>query len=260
MAIVESTMEVTGRLGEFVYYRRKGTDKIIMRRCNGPSKERIKTDGKFARTRENNAEFKACNMFAASVRRPMIAFRQIADPNYTGRLVKLAKEIQLRDAERPRGERGICLSANKALLRGFNFNKEYPFDSLLQHPVTASANRAAGTVTLSFPAIMPDINLSLPWKLPFYRFVVYLAMVGDIVFRKELFEPGGAPAWDRNVSEWQHRDARAEGFDMQLSLDVPVLADASLIVAVGIEMGMPDGSGELKGRKYAGGAKVLEVF
>ncbi|WP_343702393.1 hypothetical protein [Chitinophaga sp.] len=260
MGILKGPLGFTGRMGKFTAYTRKGSDKIIIRQAKGPSKEQIRTLYQYERTRENNAEFAACNMFVAGVRDAAYPVLHLGDPNFTGALVKLAKKMQELDEIGERGERGVFLSRLPHMLTGFNFNINHPFDGLMRHPVAVQTSREEAASTVTIPRREPGVNVCLPWKSPFYRFVLSLGPAADVQFGARGFECREAGATKFAFSEWQHKDASLAEESIAMKMDMPVPPGVSLVLGIGIEMGMPDRFGEVEVIKGEGGAKVLAVF
>lgn len=114
----------------------RGVDKIIVRKKGGASKERIRTEKSFRRTRENNAEFSGRARGVSYVRKALAPVRILADYNFVGNINKVLKYVQDRDVQSKRGERNILVSAHGALLEGFSLNRYIMFDSVIRTTVT----------------------------------------------------------------------------------------------------------------------------
>lgn len=258
--MLNSPFEFTGRIGKISAYKRKGSDKVILRMGTGPTKEQIKAEPKFARLRENNSEFKASTLLTAGIRRAIFPVKHLGDSNFTGAITKRARKIQMMDTVGYRGERNVILSQNKTLLKGFNLNLKDPFDSILSHPLAITTNRELGTASVTIPAIIPDINLYLPEGTVFYHFIVSLGVVRDIVFTGNdlpYSEPGEVVS---AASSWQHARATVEATELEVQLSGEITDADSLVLAIGVEMGLPDRFGELEISRWSGAAKIVDVF
>lgn len=260
MATLDGPFNFRGKMGKLSAYKRKGSDKIILRVGSGPSKEQIHLAPQFERTRENNSEFKACTMLTAGIRGAVFPVKHLGDPNFTGALNKLGKRLQLLDPEAERGQRGVYLSRHKQMLRGFSFNLEDPFDSVVRHPPVVQTDRASAAATVTIPALVPGVSLVLPWKAPFLRFVVSLGAVGDVYFTDGMFQSVAVSNAQFQLTPWQHVNAQIEETAVSVQLRKGVDEGASLVLAIGIELGMPDRFGEMEWIQGAGAVKILAVF
>ena len=94
-------------------------------------KNKIKESPVFARTRENNSEFKACNKWCKLIRLALLELDHLNYGYYMGEVVKQVKNIQLLDQDGLRGHRNIEPSKHKSLLTEINFNEQHPFKQVL---------------------------------------------------------------------------------------------------------------------------------
>ncbi len=260
MAILKTPFEFTGRIGKVSAYKRKGSDKVILRMGSGPTKEQIKADPKFVRLRENNSEFKASTLLTAGIRYALFPVKHLGDSNFTGAITKRANKIQKMDTVGFRGVRNVYLSQNRQMMKGFNLNLKDPFDSILTHPLAISVNRELKTASVTIPAIVPDINLYLPEGTVFYHFIISLGVVRDIVFTGNdlpYTDPGEVVF---AATAWQHAQATVEETEVQVQLSGNIADTDSLVLAIGVEMGLPDRFGELEISHREGAAKIIEVF
>ena len=125
MARQKGVMKIEGSIDDMTFYKTK--DGFLVKRKSGVSKQRIESDPNFARTRENDAEFKNAAIsgkYLRDVLRPLM--KTARDNRVTSRLLKLMSRILRLDATSARRERtvgiAIALPAAKVLLKGFEFN------------------------------------------------------------------------------------------------------------------------------------------
>ncbi len=260
MALLNGPLDFNGRIGKISAYKMKGCDKTVIRVGSGPSKKQIQESPTFARTRENNAEIKGSTLLTAAVRHALFPVKHLGDTKFTGALNSLFRQVLALDSEGERGKRSVYLSRNRQMLKGFGLNLDHPFDGVLRHPVSIQADRENAAATVTFPNIIPNINLHLPWEATFYQFVVSLGVVGDIVYNINGHMHTTDSHAQFHTTEWQHRDAHADEAEIRIQLDKEIPEDASLVLSIGIQMGMPDRFGVLEVVRYTGTAKVVEVF
>ncbi|HEY8959759.1 hypothetical protein [Chitinophaga sp.] len=260
MAFLIDGINFTGSLGKLSAYRMKGSGKIVVRTKGGASGDQIRHSPKFERTRENNSEFSGCGYAAKTIRQVLIPVKHLADYNFTPVLVKLAKSIQVLDTTGDRGKRSILLSRHNYLLEGFQLNRKNTFDSVLRHPVQCIIERETGTAAVELPALMPGLNLLLPWQYPFFRFIITFGTVPDIEFNGINYRNAGKQLLPASAyTEWQLVRKSFEAQRLVLSLpELALINDAStLLVGIGIEMGMPVSDQLIDRVRYAGCGKIL---
>jgi hypothetical protein len=259
MSKIKSTIPLVGKVDNLSAYKMKGIEDIVIRRRGGASKNKIQTSPTFERTRENYTEFGGVAKAASNVRWALAYVRHLADHNITPILNALCKIIQLRDTVRPRGQRTILFSQCRFLLEGFNLNKHHPFDSVVRYPVHCSINRETGTAVVQLPNLLPGVNMILPWKYPMFRFIVAMGVIDDREYNYEHPAPSAATCVLPLYTEWQMAQQIYAGDSIELKLnDTKPLTDAqTIVVSVGIEMGMPMSTELICPVKYAGCAKLI---
>ncbi|RPE08830.1 hypothetical protein EGT74_17535 [Chitinophaga lutea] len=251
----------------FSAYKMAGTDKTVIRRKAGPSKEQIKKLPQFQRTRENIAEFGASSMAGTSIRDAVCMVRHLSDYNYSGTLNRLCKKVQLEDPVRNRGQRQVEWAQWRHWLNGFNFNKKYQFDHLIHLPVAFQVNRAQASAVVTIPQLHPGFHVAFPWQHPYFRFTLTLGSAVDVVYGKHGFKlaDGGAMDGFRAYvdTSWAHCTHVFPETSIELQIpgieDVP--AHITLLLAIGVEMGTPNGAGtNISPVRRAGSAKILQAF
>lgn len=138
MARQKGVIKIQGSLGNVTFYRSLGQD--LGKEKGGPSRERIFSDPKFKRTRENLSEFGAVGLVVKGFRaglKPLI--KDMGDPRVTGRMMKLFREI-LKKGNGIRGRRPIQPVPNKELLIGFNYHNQLSLDQVLFASYTVTTN------------------------------------------------------------------------------------------------------------------------
>jgi len=260
MAYFTNGIAFIGAIGNMTAYKMKGTDKIIVRSKGGASKAQIKHSPGFERTRENNTEFGGCSYASKAIRQVLFPVKHLADYNFTSTLTKLAKHIQLQDKVGDRGQRSILLSRHSYLLDGFQLNKKNTFDYVVRHPAGCFIERETGSAEIQLPALNPGFNLVAPWQYPFFRFIITFGMVADVVCKESNYQSQEKLLLPTTAhTEWQpvKQDFEAQRIVLQIR-DLAELDDTkTLLVGIGIEMGMPITNEVIDVVKYAGCAKIL---
>ncbi|MFC3199861.1 hypothetical protein ACFOET_19740 [Parapedobacter deserti] len=175
MAQQDSFLKLKGRIGDLTFYKTKNGHQV--REKGGVSAQRIATDPKYQRTRENNADFRTASLAAKHLRdalRPLILFTY--DPGMPNRLGSRMVRVVRADAEHVRGERQV-LPANLAILRRFNFNAAATLANTLFATVRTAVDADEGIVRITVPAIKPATQLSKPREATHFQFVAGAAML-----------------------------------------------------------------------------------
>lgn len=268
MAIVKGPFVMTGSLSNVSFYTRRGSDKVIMRTKGGAKKEKIKKSPKFEGFRLQQNEWKGCTSFASSLRYALGGLHRLADYNLTPVLNAFAKNIQKTDTEGETGKRSIELSKYRYTLENFNFNRNYPFNTVLRVGVTASIDREKLMASVQFPRINPATDLQNTLNLPYFRLIISLGAVTDMkcnavsgIYVPAEFNMHGISV--TTTGEWLNSENifPEQRMDVRLGDDsLPYLREeVSLILSVAIEFGKVGFTGEPVEVKYAGCGKILKV-
>lgn len=150
MAKQTGIIKLKGKIGDLSFYKTK--DGHLAREKGGVEAGRIKNDPAFARTRENGAEFGGA---ASTGKLTRDSLRPIAlnasDNRLVARMTKLMTQIKNLDTTSARGKRtvGVAMvgAPAKALLKGFEFNKNALLSSIMYKPY--AVNTTTGVVTIA---------------------------------------------------------------------------------------------------------------
>lgn len=161
MARQTGLIKLKGTLDNVSFYKTK--DGNLARMKTSVDAKRIANDPAFERTRENGAEFGSSASSGKVLRdaiRPMM--QNASDNRVVSRLTKIMTQIKNLDPTSVRGARnvgvGIALPAAKALLKGFNFNKEAILGSILYNPFEVDV--ATGVITVN--GLVPINEVAIP--------------------------------------------------------------------------------------------------
>jgi hypothetical protein len=161
MAKQTGIIKLKGKIGDLSFYKTK--DGHLAKEKGGVEAARIKNDPAFVRTRENNAEFGSSASTGKLLRD---SFRPIAntasDKRIVARVMKLMTNIKNLDTTSVRGERtvGVAIvnAPAKALLKGFEFNKNALLGSILYKPWVIDT--ATGEVSIA--GLIPVNDVTFP--------------------------------------------------------------------------------------------------
>ena len=266
MGKIEQGVEFTGSVGNLTAYRMRGVDGIVVRKKGGASKQRIKNDREFARTRELNAEFAGRSAASREIMRVLHPLKPLADYNIAGPLNALLRPIQVDDPKNSNGERSILLSQNPGLLEGFSLNRKIVFESIVRAPLTFTVSRETLSAEVNIPALTPDINFKPQGKHPLYSFDTAFGLVPDLFFSPGRYKPSHEK-YSNPLGFVLARSAWFSCMSGSDALTLPVKYNFTppdehfvLVLAVGIRFGYPGSADHVEQVKYAGAAKVSRVF
>ncbi len=250
----------TGTIGNLSYYRRKDIDRIIVRKKGGIPKKRIKKAPEFERTRENNTEFAGCARAASYIHNLMHPVSRMADYNVFPPLTAIVKKMQLKCDTGNRGQRNIRFTRFHFLLEGLSLNRLHPFNSIIRQALPATLDRERGTATIAVPALMPGMNLHLPWQSPYYRLVFSFGSIQDMMYDNWDYQSCPSPrCHETHETPWVHITQSTDKQTVTLQLPHAANADETLILTVGIQMGSPEPNGTIWEVRKQGAGVVLRV-
>jgi len=268
MAIVKGPFQVTGSVGELSFYTRRGSDKVIMRTKGGASGDKIKRLPQYAGFRSQQKEWSGVTKCASGIRMAFGGLHRIADYNLTAPLNSMANSMQKADTTAEKGKRPVLLSGFRQALDGFNFNRNYPFNSVLRVSVNHEIDRENMQATVVVSRINTAIDLVNVQRLPYFRIVVVLGTASDMVFDERLsdYTPAVPALHGASVVEssaWFASNAIIDEQQIVVTMTEKqrsqLTAGVSVILGMAVEFGTIGISGEPVEVKYAGSGKVLKV-
>ncbi len=198
------------------------------------------------------------------IRFGMHGVMHLSDPGFTGALNKVIKRIQELDPGSPLGERQVYFSRHGKMIEGMILNQYQSFDGFVRQPLGVQVSRGDRSATISIPELIPDVNLFPYADAPYYRLVVSLGIVEDVMFDNggiiKGYKPGKTTEMQIHETPWTSVLSKAPATTIELQLESEMQEGMSLILAIGVEQGRPDRLNEITREKRVGGGKVLRVF
>jgi len=188
MSIQVGLVKLKGKMDGISFFQSGG--KHVARMANGPDKKRILTDKRYARTRENNAEFGGCAKAAAAFRSAVRPVLNLADNRITSRLISIFKEINLLEPG-VRGQRSILLSQHREQLINFDFDINLPVSALFTGMIKNESTPDRLGATIKFENALLNRITDAPSNATHVKFTQLLATWCDHVYNAELnkYEP-----------------------------------------------------------------------
>lgn len=160
MARQLSTHKIAGAIGDLIYYQSKYGS--LVRQKGTLNKQRIRTDPRFKKTRQNLAEFSRNAKYGKLIR---YAFRKLLRYAQDGDTVTRMSSILFKtiksDVTSPRGERQLQFG-DISLLKGFEFNKTLKVSEVINATFSTAIDRGCGVVSITIPSFVPVKNINAP--------------------------------------------------------------------------------------------------
>jgi len=265
MARLNNDFTFTGRIGRLTAYKMSGVKQIVVRSIGGPTAEQIKNLPQFKTTRAINAEWKGVMMSRKALRLAIMPVNHLRDYNYASILNRITGNIMKAGSNDDSGTRPVLFSQFNYLLEGFDLNENNLLHSVVSSQIRATINRESLSATIELPEIIPGINLRNYQKLPFYRFVFNMGTISDFAWDEAVqdYRPIDKDNLIRNkiTTEWLQSNQKRPAETLELpSLNFEPIGDhTSIIIAGGIEFGMPTAVGSIEFVPRSGSGKILVV-
>jgi hypothetical protein len=258
MARLKGAIDLTGKLGGLSIYKRVDMDGSLVRMPGGATRNKIKNDENFVRTRENNLEWKGVGKAAGNIRHAVIHVKHLADHNITNEFSRLCKIIQLQDTGNERGKRSILLSKHRNLLEGYHITRSNSFDGVVRLPLKYEIDKQTSSAWVQLPDLIPEINLFIPWQHPVFRFIISLQAIQDLHHDYTNNHTAAAPvvytAWKSTAQNYT-----GERIEVQFEKGLEMDDSWTLILSVGLEIGNIISYNYTDIVKRAGCAKILAL-
>lgn len=197
MAKQKGQVPVQGTIGNLTFF--KSVDGFMVKAKSEVSKDRILSDPKFSRTRENMAEFGNAGHAGKILRAPFTNLLQLsADQRMIARLVKVCSQVLKTDTTSKRGKRTVG-NGDASLFNGFEFNNAGILSTTLLAPYTIAFIRTSGNVQLDVPSFTPQTGIAAPQGATHYQLQLAAAPV-DFTAKKNVSVQTGSAVlpWDNN--------------------------------------------------------------
>lgn len=270
MAIVKGIFQVTGGIKGMSFYTRTGSDKVIMRTKGGPTKRRIEVGPEFEKLRKHQGEWGACVQFARALKTAVGDTYRLSDFNLSPAWTGLGKKLMGLDKTKKIGERSLNFSAFRQALIGYNFNKNYPINSVLRVMPMCEISRDTLKANVKFPRINTENDLLNVQKLPYFRLIATIGCVSDMQYNSQNlfynFEPMNEvlQGVSNSIStEWYASEnilqEQTLSVELNEELQTKLTDEINVLLSIGIEFGKVGFAGQITEVKHAGYAKIALI-
>jgi len=269
MVKIKGPFQLSGSMGEISFYKMRGSNKVIMRGKGGATKEKIRNWPKFEKLRMQQKEFGGCSKFASLARYAFGGLHRVASFNLNPKLNSFGKRLMKLDKITPVGQRSIKLSEYKEILEGFDFNDVYPINTVLRVLPRWEIDREQLKAEVTFPRINTDINLLNIQKLPFFRLLIAIGTISDLIYDPENKEyhplVSGLHGHSSILTgDWNSAKTILPEQTMTIQMDEDEMArmteNVTVVLTMAVEFGNVGDSKEPVEVKYAGCGKVIAVM
>jgi len=234
MAKQNGLVRLVGNVGDMTYYRSK--DGYFAREKTSLTGDRIATDPKFKRTRENMTEFGSAGKAGKTLRDSIsLLLKNAKDGRLISRLCKTMMQVLKADTVNKRGQRKVSAGDINRLV-GFEFNANAVLNTTLFAPYTTNMNRQSGALNITIPAFKPSSSVIAPEGATHFKFVSAGAAIN---FDTQVYTSGTSESavlpWDENTTT-----------DITLSNTVTAGSTLPLFLVLGIQFYQ-----EVNGSQYA---------
>ncbi len=233
-------IKISGKVGDLQFFNKDGNAYVGLK--SGVSKDRIKKDPAFKRTRENMAEFGGAASVSKNIREYLIPLRSLFEKNLHVRLTSIIR-LMINTGTGVRGKRAVEFSLNQEELNGYELNVKSKVSEILYASMGVATNPERNQAVVSIAEFLPTDYLLIPEGATHYKIHTAALSVSN-------FEPQGVKAKYKPLNAGQHglfavssttelslNSAQVGGITLTTDLPgAPTLdADVSLFTFVGIE-------------------------
>ena len=269
MAIINKKMEITGSVGGYTYYKRKGSKEIIVRKKPGPLKQQTKDSPGYKKILNNERDFGGCSRFASKTRMAFGGLHAYSDYTLNNALITMGRNLMKMDTEMETGKRSLKLSEHKGMLAGFNFNLKYTFDNVLQFMPQWVLNRENLEAIVTIPTINSMYTLKNNLNKPYFRLVAVLGSVSDWMYNEttDNYVPSVVELNGFSVittGEWHSTKCNLPEHTMTVKMPESrkefLIDNVSLVLSMAVVFTGVDSKGQPDETVYQGSGKVMAVF
>ncbi|SDW83508.1 hypothetical protein [Aequorivita viscosa] len=160
MAKQKGILKLKGTMGDVTFY--KTADGYLAREKGGVDKNRIMSDPKFKRTRENGMEFGTAGKAGQLIRKAnRLLLRQASDNRVISRLVRSLMLVIQSDTINRRGLRTVQ-DGDMSLLHRFDFNQKAKLDTVFFSGYSHTFDRMTGLYEVEIADFVPKDTIEAP--------------------------------------------------------------------------------------------------
>jgi len=233
-------IKISGKVGDLQFFNKDGKSYVGL--TSNVSKERIKKDPAFKRTRENMAEFGGAAGVSKNIREFLIPLKSLFEKNLHARFTSIIR-LMINAGSGVRGKRAVEFSLNQDELLKYELNVKSKVSEVMFATMEVTTNAGRNQAVLNVDEFLPLDYLLIPEGATHYKIHLAALSVSN-------FEPQGVKSKYKPLNAAQHGlfeasstaelsvDSLATG-GLSLTVDLPgtptLDPEVSLFTFVGIE-------------------------
>jgi hypothetical protein len=183
MARIYGSKKILGTIGGVRHYKLPGCDFIIAAEKGGANGNLIKNNPAFARTRENNVEWKGITLCAKHVKLALgFSTATVVYRFLIGSLNKAMSIALHRDPVGEHGSRSIILSANKDVLDAPQYWYYKPFRDIVKCRFEVDTGPDLKSMTVRMSKLIPKEQIKPPLEATHFQFCLSIGVVSDYFY------------------------------------------------------------------------------
>lgn len=182
MALQRGISKKTGTIGNETHYKME--DKYFVRKKSSLTAKRVRTDPKFANSRNASGQFGRASTASRLLRKALDhLLPDTSQRDLHNRLIKVIREM-IAEAEKSTKKKFPLNHLPWNRLLKFNLNEKAPFEPVLSCKYSINTNKQSGKITVVIPSLEPAIDVNVPKEATHFRI---MAAAASINFNKEVF-------------------------------------------------------------------------
>lgn len=175
MGTQTGVVRIRGTVGNLTFAKTENGDEVRLK--TSLNKEKMKSDPRFKRTRENWSEFGRAGKAAKLIRNAFAVFtKPITDRLGYPRLVAKTMKVVKSDAVSERGQREL-INGDFSNLINYEFNARQSLEASFKEPFNVTIDRAAGTADIEIPELIPDTSITELQSATHFKLVAVAAEI-----------------------------------------------------------------------------------
>ncbi|HWZ21156.1 MAG TPA: hypothetical protein VNW06_00805 [Cytophagaceae bacterium] len=173
----KSIVKIQGSIDDMTFYQMNGIS-YVRKKTAGPSKEKIKTDPRFKRTRENNQEFAGAVAGATALRQGLVEVTKMLDNSFRNRAMIICRQM-IASASGTRGQRPFKPQDNKGMFQELVLQKSTSFQRICNVPYVASVAVGNYSATLAIPDFNTGSLINPPPNATHFKMFLHISVLSE---------------------------------------------------------------------------------
>jgi hypothetical protein len=187
-------IKISGKVGDLQFFNKDGKSYVGL--TSNISKERIKKDPAFKRTRENMAEFGGAAGVSKNIRSFLIPLKSLFEKNLHARFTSLIR-IMMNVGSGVRGKRAVEFSLNQDELLQYELNEKSKISEIMYANMAVATNTERNQAVLTIDEFLPSDYLLIPEGATHYRIHLAALSISD-------YAPQGVKSKYKPLNTAQH--------------------------------------------------------